>query len=68
MKNLITLKNHVCELANSEKFIHSKWFVEHHLLIIEKIVAELCEVYPQANALVVKSMVWVHDWGKIVTN
>lgn len=68
MKPVENLKSHVCGLAHNPEFIHSDWFVEHHLLIIEQIVNELCEKYPEADALVVKSMVWVHDWGKIVTN
>ena len=62
------LKEHVCALSQSPNFIHHLWFVEHHLEIIEKIVAELLEKYPEAQETVVRAMVWVHDWGKILTN
>lgn len=68
MANLAALQTHVCQLAEEPRFIHHKWFVTHHLDIIAQIVEELLVLYPQANATVARSMVWVHDWGKILSN
>lgn len=66
--NLEALKQHVCELASQPPFIHAAWFIEHHLLIIEQLVNELCDRYPTASRNLCLAMVWIHDWGKILTN
>lgn len=68
MANLAALKDHVCGLASQPPFIHAAWFVEHHLLIIEQLVNELCDKHPEADHTLCFAMVWVHDWGKILTN
>lgn len=68
MADLAALKQHVCQAASRPPFIHAGWFVEHHLLIIEQLVHELCDRYPMADRELCQAMVWVHDWGKILTN
>lgn len=65
---LTTLEAHVTALANNPAFIHHKWFVAHHLKIIEQLVNELCDAYPAANRTACLAMVWLHDLGKILTN
>jgi hypothetical protein len=68
MPDLVRLKQHVCRLSDEPRFIHHQWFVAHHLNIIEQIVEELLTRYPQADADICRAMIWVHDWGKILTN
>lgn len=68
MADLAALKQHVCQAASRPPFIHAGWFVEHHLLIIEQLVHELCDRYSAADRELCQAMVWVHDWGKILTN
>jgi hypothetical protein len=68
MADLEALKSNICALAGQPPFIHAVWFAEHHLMIIEQLVNELCDKHPEANRTLCLAMVWVHDWGKILTN
>lgn len=52
--------------ARNPAFIHHRWYVDHHLLIVERIAGELCEHYPQADATLVNVLVWLHDYGKAI--
>ncbi len=61
------LKNKIIELAGKESFIHHKWFVKYHQLVVEKISTELCDIYNDADKDIVMALLWVHDIGKIMS-
>lgn len=63
---IIELKAQVSEAAANPDFVHHNWFVKWHLEIVEKIVFELLEFYPNADKDVVEVMAWMHDYGKIL--
>ena len=52
--------------ARNPAFIHHRWYVDHHLLIVERIADELCAHYAQADATLVRVLVWLHDYGKAI--
>lgn len=58
------LKQVVIEKSRSEEFIHHPWFIERHLSIVEKLVEEICDLYPEAERDICRILVWFHDFGK----
>ena len=65
-KELNQLRKEVCKAARDESFIHHLWFVEYHLNIVYKITVECSEYYPKADLNIMKAIVWLHDYGKIL--
>lgn len=65
---LAALREHICQMAAEPRFIHHQWFVSHHLEIVLRLVHELCDRYPEADRDSIEAMVWLHDYGKILTN
>lgn len=63
---IITLKKEIIQAASDPRFIHHSWYIKYHLEIMEQIAQELCVLYPDANKDMVLTLVWLHDYGKIL--
>jgi hypothetical protein len=66
--SLITrLKDEIARSANNPDFIHHTWYLKYHLELVERIANELLGVYPSADRELVLVLVWIHDYGKMIT-
>ncbi|MEO7617290.1 MAG: HD domain-containing protein [Candidatus Saccharibacteria bacterium] len=67
MNKLESLKTSVIESASKRAFKHHDWYIDSHMLIVEKIAGELLSSYPEADRELVMVLVWLHDYGKILS-
>lgn len=56
----------VTQANQNPDFIHSAWYVDYHLKVVQKIALELSSYYPKASKDVVTALVWIHDYGKTI--
>ena len=64
--NVSKLRDLVIEAIASPDYIHHSWYTEYHMFIVEKIALEACELYPKADHDKVLSLIWIHDYEKII--
>jgi HD superfamily phosphodiesterase len=59
-------RKHVINASTDPSFVHSSWYVKYHLLIVERLAEELLDLYPTADKKIVRTLVWLHDYGKVL--
>jgi hypothetical protein len=65
MQSLENVKNAILKLASKKTFKHHKRYGQYHLLLLERLCRELCEIYSDADKEYVDALVRVHDYDKI---
>lgn len=63
-ESLEKFRNIVIENFSRKEFKYHEWMVEYHLIIVERIAMELCDIYTDADRNIVQALVWFHDFGK----
>jgi HD domain len=66
-ESLVRLRKEIYNSATDPQFIHHVWYVQYHLELVEAIASELIEYHPEADPELVYALVWIHDYGKMVT-
>lgn len=65
-ENIAKVKELVRAKASNPEFIHYKWFAKWHLEVVESIAEGFLKHYLDADKDVVRVMVWMRDYGKII--
>ncbi len=60
---LQTIKTSLKNQIKSSKHCEP-WFYKEHILVVEKLALDLCDLYPEANRDAVILSVWFHDIGR----
>jgi hypothetical protein len=67
MTRLEEFRSAVIASASNPAFKHYDWYIDYHMLIVEQIAQELLLKYPDADTELVLVLVWLHDYGKILS-
>ncbi|MFZ2153903.1 MAG: HDIG domain-containing metalloprotein [Candidatus Moraniibacteriota bacterium] len=65
-EKLDSFKKIVIENCSKSDFKYREWFVKDHLMIVQRIALELCDMHPEADRELVSVLVWFHDFGKSI--
>ena len=62
-KKLEDIRNQIINEIKTSKLCQP-WFIDEHLVVVEKFAEQLCQLYPLANKDAVLLSVWFHDIGR----
>jgi len=62
--SVLNIREMIINEAKGSKLIDD-WFLDGHLMEVERLANWLCDVYPEANRDVVGLGVWFHDIGRL---
>lgn len=61
------LRSRVIDASSKPDFVHHTWYPQFHLEIVDHLAKELLAFYPAADAELVGALVWLHDYGKTIS-